>query len=219
MYVDGYKYWTMGNSYDITKIINRQKVFSEFDLLSFPLSEDYSRNEWNSICNLIKRISKKPIFEIGFGNGKFPSTAKISSNNYYGVDASSKAVVEFRNANLGFYKRVSRKSFEESVDKWKNEDFLVIALFGSASYIMGPYLRILKESKNDYFLMFYKYDYCPIQYKDMHHFNYSLDGLRNSFKSETITEYGNYYIVTNLNIDGLLTESKEERYIQQNLFF
>ena len=31
LYIDGYKYWTMGDAIKETTIINRQKVFSEFD--------------------------------------------------------------------------------------------------------------------------------------------------------------------------------------------
>lgn len=33
LYIDGYKYWTMGGPISDTKVINRQKVFSEFDSL------------------------------------------------------------------------------------------------------------------------------------------------------------------------------------------
>ena len=33
LYVDGYKYWTMGDTFENTTILNRQKVFSEFDKL------------------------------------------------------------------------------------------------------------------------------------------------------------------------------------------
>jgi hypothetical protein len=32
--MDGYKYWTMGDPIPDTIILNRQKVFSEFDTLS-----------------------------------------------------------------------------------------------------------------------------------------------------------------------------------------
>lgn len=202
LYVDGYKYWTMGDgvNLEVDKTINRQKVFSEFDNLTYPIKVDYTENELKTIVDCILVNFNCPIFEIGFGNGGFVKTSKVKPENYYGIEPSAKAVKYFRENVKGFYRRCSRVSFEESVDKWKTSQNTIIALFGSASYIMGQYLKILKESPNDYFLMFYKKGYCPENLKEMHHFDYSKEALAYSFNSAYVMEFGNYYIVSSKDV-------------------
>lgn len=201
LYIDGYKYWTMGDTFENTIIINRQKVFSEFDILDDNYDMEYSRDKSIQIAMCVKETFDLPVFEAGFGFGTFVKDSKIAPNNYYGVDASQKAVDYFRNINKGYYKRVSRKSFEESVDRWRNFDGVVIALFGSASYFMGSYLKILKEECKDYFLMFYKHGYCPESLMSMHHFDYSKQALEYSFNNAYVSEYDNYYIVSTRKIN------------------
>lgn len=201
LYVDGYKYWTMGDTFENTIIINRQKVFSEFDKLDGFYDNEYTEKQSKEIANYIKEIFNKSVFEAGFGFGTFVKDANILPVDYYGVDASQKAVDYFRTVNRGFYKRVSKKSFEESVDRWRAFDGVVIALFGSASYIMLPYLNILKNECKDYFLMFYKKGYCPESLKSMHHFEYTKQELENIFKDSYISDYGNYYLVSTKEIN------------------
>ena len=201
LYVDGYKYWTMGDTFENTIIINRQKVFSEFDKLDGFYDNEYTETQSKEIANFIRETFSKSVFEAGFGFGTFVKDTNILPNDYYGVDASQKAVDFFRTVNRGFYKRVSKKSFEESVDRWRAFDGVVIALFGSASYIMLPYLNILKNECKDYFMMFYKKGYCPESLKAMHHFEYSKQDLENLFKDAFISEYGNYYIVSTKEIN------------------
>lgn len=212
LYVDGYKYWTMGDTFENTIIINRQKVFSEFDKLDCPYNKGYSDSQAKEIANCIKQTFNEAVFESGFGYGTFVKDSMINPNIYYGVDASKKAVDYFRKTYKGFYKRVSRKSFEESVDKWKGFDGVVIALFGSASYIMYPYLRILKNECRDYFLMFYKEGYCPDDLKQMHHFSYSHEELNCLFDNVYVQEYGNYYIVSTkeINIKPIINPIQNE---------
>lgn len=195
LYIDGYKYWTMGDTFENTIIINRQKVFSEFDGLDM-YDKEYSEKQSKEIASCIMNTFKMSVFEAGFGFGTFVKESGISPNDYYGVEPSQKALDYFRSLNAGFYRRVSRKSFEEAVEKWKCFEGVVIALFGSASYFMGNYLKILKESGKDYFLMFYKNGYCPSDLKSMHHFDYSIEALQYSFNTAYIQSYGNYCIVS-----------------------
>ena len=42
LYIDGYKYWTMGDPFETTWILNRQKVFNEFDFLDWPIPKLYT---------------------------------------------------------------------------------------------------------------------------------------------------------------------------------
>ena len=212
LYVDGYKYWTMGDTFENTIILNRQKVFSEFDLLD--ISESYyTINEAKQIYSYISRTFKdKVIFETGFGFGTFVKDSGIKPSNYYGVEPSKKAIDFFRTKNPGFYRRVSNKSFEESVDKWKGKDCVPIALFGSASYIMWQYLKLLADYNNDYFLMFYKPCYVPKGMEEMHHFEYSKEWLRKVFHKANIIEWKNYIIVSTKQINIKPT------YIQNDIF-
>lgn len=214
LYIDGYKYWTMGDGIDleVDKTINRQKVFSEFDKL--PIIDIASPQEKKHIGAIINANYDKRIFEIGFGSGWLIDELKLSPNEWYGVEPSKSAVNKVRSTRSGFYKRVATQSFEEAVEKWKDQNYTILALFGSASYVMWQYLKILKESKNDYFLMFYKEKYVPKEYIDMHHFEYTKDGLERFFGVPVI-EYGCYYIITNRQI--VMVEPEKE-YIQSKLF-
>lgn len=199
LHVDGYKYWTMGDTFENTIIINRQKLFGEFDMLDV-YDKEYSEKQEMEVVQNIMNTFKKPVFEAGFGFGSFVKLSGITPSNYYGVEPSKKAIDYFRANNTGFYKRVSNKCFEEAVEQWKAFDGVIIALFGTASYFMFPYLRILDDSDRDYFLMFYKEEYCPKDLKSMHHFNYTIEFLEKELKRATIQEYGNYYIASTKDI-------------------
>lgn len=194
LYIDGYKYWTMGDSLDKTIIINRQKVFSEFDLLE-TISPYYSKDERKEVASMLTTAFSKPIFEVGFGNGWLIEEARLTPNNWYGVEPSRKCVDEVRERFPAFAQRIACLSFEQAIDKWSNQDCVVAALFGTASYLMIDYLRLLKNSGRNYFLMFYKEGYCPAAFKDMHHFGYTKAQLEHLFNAYII-EYGDYYIVS-----------------------
>lgn len=211
LYIDGYKYWTMGDTFENTVILNRQKVFKEFDCLQ--KNEPYYTKEQSlKISQFISTAFSKPIFEIGFGYGNFVSESKITPEMYYGVEPSKKAVDYFRVMNVGYYKRVSNKSFEESTDKWKGASVAVIGLFGSPSYIMWQYLKILADNNHDYFLMFYKPEYVPTGLESMHHFRYSKEWLKKIFCKADIKEWDNYIIVSTRKIEI------KPAYVQRGLF-
>jgi hypothetical protein len=87
-------------------------------------------------------------------------------------------------------------SFEESVNYWSKGDAVVLATYGAASYFMHQYLEILGKSGQDFFLMFYKDNYCPQVFQDMHHFSYSDDYLRSAFPNSNIMPLDTYRIVS-----------------------
>ena len=58
------------------------------------------------------------------------------------------------------------------------------------------YLEILGKSGQDFFLMFYKDNYCPQVFQDMHHFSYSDDYLRSAFPNSNIMPLDTYRIVS-----------------------
>ena len=163
------------------------------------------------VANIIKSTFKKPVFEAGFGDGWLINECGFTSSEWYGVEPSKKLVDYVRSKYVGFGKRISRMSFEEAIDKWKGTGYVVVALFGSASYIMEQYLKILKDSGTDFFLMFYREGYCPEQFNDMHHFCYQKKQLQRMFGCE-VSEYGDYYIVSSKPM------VKTETYMQTTLF-
>ena len=215
LYIDGYKYWTMGDGIDleVDKTINRQKVFSEFDTL--PTIYDISTpQEKKQIAHIIKSSFDSRLYEFGFGSAWLIDELKLSPSEWYGVEPSKKAVNQVRSTRSGFYKRVATQSFEESVEKWKDQEYTILGLFGSASYVMWQYLKLLRESKNSYLLMFYKEGYKPKEFDLMHHFEYTKDGLERFF-SRPIIEYKNYYIVSDKDIK---IGDLPKEYVQSSLF-
>lgn len=196
LYIDGYKYWTMGDTFENTIIMNRQKVFGEFDFLQWPIPQLYTNNEMSMMVNTITKTFKgKTIFEAGIGNGDFVKFSKTKPEQYYGVDPSKKCIAQFRSID-GFYRRCSTKSFEEAINKWLSADSVVIALFGAASYFMSQYLDKLNESGLDYCLMFYREGYDPTEYSEMHHFDYPKSHLRIMFPNANIYTHERYYTLS-----------------------
>ena len=87
LYIDGYKYWTMGDPFETTWILNRQKVFNEFDFLEWPVPRIYSNQEMDVMAKSIMFTFKdRRFFEAGIGNGDFVAFTKIKPEMYYGVD-------------------------------------------------------------------------------------------------------------------------------------
>lgn len=210
LYLDGYKYWTMGDPFETTWILNRQKVFNEFDFLDWPIPRTYSRPEMEITAESIMKAFDKNVFECGFGNGDFVKYSGIKPENYYGVDPSKKAISQFRATAVGFYRRCSTLSFEEAINKWLSANSVVIALFGTASYFMSQYLQKLNESGLDYFLMFYKEGYTPEPFVEMHHFGYSKNSIKNIFPRACIYVHEKYYSVSSKQIKWQKPKTENE---------
>lgn len=201
LYIDGYKYWTMGDPFETTWILNRQKVFNEFDFLEWPIPRIYNNQEMDVMAKSIMFTFKdRKFFEAGIGNGDFVAYTKIKPEMYYGVDPSKKAIKQFREKAIGFYRRCSTISFEEAIKKWMSADSVVVALFGTASYFMPQYLRKLGESGLDYCLMFYKDDYTPAEFEEMHHFTYDRMQLRSMFPNCNIYNHKNFVTISSKKI-------------------
>lgn len=197
LYIDGYKYWTMGDPLETTWILNRQKVFNEFDFLEWPIPKLYTIREMDTMVKTILFTFKdRKIFEAGIGNGDFMKLASLQPESYYGVDPSKKSIAQFRENVSGIYRRCSTKSFEESINKWLAANSVIIALFGAASYFMHQYLEKLGESGLDYCLMFYREDFDPNEFREMHHFKYDRIQLRRTFPNCNIYNHKNYITIS-----------------------
>jgi hypothetical protein len=144
----------------------------------------------------------------------------VDSESYRGVEPSKKLVNLFRLNNPKLSRTIVTKSFEESFDRWEKygDEYILLALFGSASYIMKPYIEKVSNSGNKFFLMFYKEWYVPEPFKDMHHFNYSSQYLANIFKNAHIIQTNYYYIICSEEINLSKALAKHEQEYSRGLF-
>ena len=198
LYIDGYKYWTMGDAIENTTIINRQKVFSEFDNIGV-MEEFQSDALYNQVAQMFHTaFPGRDVYEVGCGTGVTFDRFHIVPTRYRGVDPSKKAIEQFKKSHPELSNRLFVNSFEESVNYWSKGSAVVLATFGAASYFMHQYLEILTKSGQDYFLMFYKEDYCPEQFKGMHHYEYMDKDLLAIFSDSQQTHLENYRIITSV---------------------
>lgn len=199
LYVDGYKYWTMGDTYENTIILNRQKVFSEFDHID--VQEDdvvpfgVASHLWFMLRDLVE---VRYIYEVACGSGGTVRPFLLKPEQYTGIDPSKKAIGRFKERYPDFANKIHVMSFEESVDYWSKGDSLILATFGAASYFMEPYLKILERSGKDYILMFYQEGKCPKEYEGTHYFHYSLDKINEILPTAQILPYYEYFIASNM---------------------
>ena len=207
LYVDGYKYWTMDGSIEASKILNRQKVFSEFDNVDFP---DEDVVPFGCVSALRFRfeyiLTSDYIYEVGCGVGGSVRGLFLSPNRYIGIDPSRKSIERFKTRYPDFADRLYVSSFEESVRYWSQGNPFIMAIFGTASYIMRPYLELLDKSGKKYFIMFYKEGYCPKEYEGTHYFRYSLDDIHKMLPSAEVLPYNNYYIASNKKIHQYIVD-------------
>ncbi len=200
LYIDGYKYWTMGDTIENTTIINRQKVFSEFDNIGV-MEVSHSKVLYLQISELFDTaFPGRDVYEVGCGTGVTYERFQIESYRYRGVDPSMKAIEQFRQNHPELKNRLFINSFEESVNYWSKGSAVVLATFGAASYFMPQYLEILAKSGQDYFLMFYRDGYCPEPFTDMHHFIYRDNALPVIFPNGHIYPLDNYRLVSSESI-------------------
>lgn len=201
IYIDGYKYWTMGDPWETTIIMNRQKVFGEFDSLGLKsMPEYYEKEDAYTIASAVEQLHR-PLFEFGCGDGTVAEIIAPQKESYYAVEPSSVLVDAFRSRMKGFSRRISRLSFEEALDKWSEWDGTIIGLFGSPNYVMRPYLSRLGNLRKEVFLMFYKDGYIPEPLKSLHSFNYSFSDLQKMFPSRILYEFKDYNIVSSQMVD------------------
>lgn len=207
LYIDGYKYWTMGSPINETTIINRQKVFGEYDQIAAQyddlFNDSSSKTQDAQVADMLSGMCGS-IYEVGCGTGLLLDIKNISPKDYQGIDPSRAMLDRFRVKHPSYSQRVSRKAFEESQPRYL-DSANVVSLYGSISYIMKPYIEMLAQRHRGLFLMFYAQDCMLITYErtgvQMHHFSYAPSYLASIFKGCRMFPYGNYIIVTTLNFD------------------
>ncbi len=191
LYVDGYKYWTMGAPLEETYILNRQKVFGEFDQLENPAIEVFPAELLKRSMNKIPEKLGGRVIEIGPGGGNLIKTGAIDAGNYVGYEPSQKNAQACK--EFGF--TVENKSFEEGYNKWKDVDGLFVALGGSINYVMKQYVELLADKTH--FLVFYREGYVPTELSTMHHFLWTEEELKRTFPRSEVRHAGDWLFVYN----------------------
>lgn len=193
LYVAGYKYWTMGDAVQDTIILNRQKVFGEFDSLE---AGAVRLEDVPALAPLLRQwCPGGAIFDIGCGDGRLLELLSVLPEFYRGCDPSRNAVARFRTLHPEYAHRVTLAAFEECYAQWIHASDAMVALYGSPSYLMLPYLRMIAASQRPLFLMFYAQDYCPGAVQAMHSFPYSMEQLQRIFVGCTFQRLEHYWVV------------------------
>lgn len=150
LYFDDYKYWTMGNSKEITKVINRAKISEE------PMG----RNAFdNSILDLCKSYGffENRVLELLPGRGSYIVDVPIEPSNYLGLEPFSKW------ADIFIQKA---PKFAASIAIGRPADFRINTAFGNVicfqggrhhatpSLLAGFLKKWGKDKKFNYFLTF-----------------------------------------------------------------
>lgn len=219
LYLDGYKYWTMGGLVPENKTMNRQRVFDEIDRIGAIPQPYYTDLEARTVAKIISEQNPVSMFEFGVGDGRWLEYTMVPPANYRCCDPSRMVSELFKGKNPQYASRFVKKTFEESVNRWGAFTF-ICGLFGSASYIMWQYLQLFAERGIPYLLMFFKTNERPQELRDYHCFNYTEYQLRQLFPRGIFSDWGGYKVVSSFPIDWALKEglAREESSYSPSLF-
>lgn len=206
LHIDGFKYWTMGNPVLETTVINRQKIFNEYDAISeiydSLFADEQHAQEKEKIQKMIEKLGGGTVLDIGCGTGSLLEMFDIDIELYTGVDPSSKMLFQFKQKYPMYARCLINKAFEENEFKMRFDT--IVSLFGSPSYLMKQYIPRIQGLCDRYFLMFYKPDYDPITSSKtgvpMHHFPYTLQEVRKMLPTCKVFEFGDYMISSNIEL-------------------
>jgi hypothetical protein len=204
LYLDGWKYWTMGAPIAQTTILNRAQTDPEpYDQMQYETlftSEEDIQEERELVKMVWDNMPRwATILDIGCGDGLLIRHMAHPPNFYTGIDPSARMLSMFCQ---------SHPEYKDRLILTRAEDFRAdmifdhaIALHGSASYVPhdfweAGFRKLCPE--DSYFLTFFKEGYYPLTYSrsgiEASHFEYKKEWLEGRF--EQVQEWGNYYVCT-----------------------
>lgn len=147
------------------------------------------------LSNLLRN---RNIVEISCGWGWSIGIMSFDAMHYVGIDSSESNIILFKNLYPSFQNRIHKTSFDNSLNLWENNNPIIIATFGAASYLKEKELDIIEKSGKDYILMFYQEDKCIKGFEGTHYYPYTLDEIHTIIPSAQILPYYECYIASNM---------------------
>jgi len=196
---NGYRYWTMEEPPEITKLMNRAKDFGNgkrhdyYDQIADVYQTLYTAPEYiNENREIVGQIDVKGrVLDIGCGDGLLLDYATISPQDYTGIDPSRRMLKYFNEKHPGY------NSYPIPFENFHDKGFdTIISLFGAPSYINPNSIQYIKKMirrGGTVFLMFYKDGYEPITHIKT---SLTMEIFPNNFPGEI---WHNYKIVKWIN--------------------
>lgn len=178
--LDGWKYWTMGDTLDSTRIINRADPDNRHGTQDAPdtrtpcyvpvydeLAPDYDarystkecRAENEAVALDLSCYQGGTILDVGCGTGLYLDLFRgTHPSAYLGVDPSQAMCNEFIRKHAGYS---IHTGFVPRIERHFD---VAIALFGVASYLSTPEIERIHGLADHTYLMFYGEDYLPDYY-------------------------------------------------------
>lgn len=201
LYIDGFKYWTMGDYIPENNTMNRQRVYTEFSQFGSVPPKYYSDRSAKIVSLALKQFDYNELLDVGCGTGELLEYTNLSPEKYYGIEPVG-SFMRMLKSRKGFARRGITKTFEECVtSKLKGKGQLIVMTFGTASLVMPPYFKFVKECGSDYFLMFFDEGWMPDELKGMHDFGYTRKQIMQMFPYDYKCRLGNYLLVSSKVID------------------
>jgi len=171
LYLNGYRYWTMGHGAQISTIINRNKpnYNSEYDQLAGGYDAKYATKadlaENSQLVKLYPPVGR--VLDIGCGTGMAVEWGRVKPEDYVGIDPSMAMLQVFMTKHPEFAMSLRCSKFEHYYDEGFDT---IIAYFAAANYIPNEHLDRIQGMLNPggkAHLMFYRAGYTPRIYNQL----------------------------------------------------
>ena len=197
----GWKWWTMGAPLSETILINKTYASESYNKIAYKYDDLFTSKEYKEENQEIVEMLKPHLYDVGIldigsGTGLLLDLFTIDPKFYVGIDPSFGM---FKQAKL---KHPYHKFHLDKLETYIGYTHIAISLFGCMNYVLPDYLKRINDVSKRHFLMFYKPKYNPVTYDisnvEMFPFRHTKAKLKKVYPNSDITEWKNYYIVTNL---------------------
>lgn len=194
LYLNGFKYWTMGAPVGETILINRAMPPDEhpYDNIAPNYDGVFGNKKYQTENKeLFKLLDIKGyVLDVGCGTGLAVEWAKINPEWYWGIDPSEGMLQKFMWKHPQYATRIRKCPFEQF---YMTGFDTILALFGTASYMENTQrVRQLLNAGGKAYLMHLKEDYMPITYEKTGVIG--GDRVASVNKENKIIDFNNYWL-------------------------